>query len=106
MTYIKEEKKIAKEFIECKIPEYIYDFDESFNKKFNLTVDTMEYYEALFDLAHCILDDLSLKSNFLIALKNEELKNLIKQQSNNLIEKNFSDKASKLLEVVKKYIEI
>ena len=33
MTYTNEEKQIAKNFIECKIPEYIYDYDEKFNKK-------------------------------------------------------------------------
>lgn len=105
MTYMKEEKQIAKDFIECKIPEYIYDYDENFNKKHNLNADTMEFYEALFDFAHCILDDISLESNFLIALKNKELNILIKQQNKNSIEKDFSDKMSKLLEVIRKYIE-
>ena len=89
MTYTSEEKQIAKKFIECKIPEYIYDYDEEFNKKHNLNVDTMEYYEALFDVAHCILDDISLESNFLIALKNKELNILVKKKNNNLKKKNL-----------------
>ncbi len=106
MTYTSEEKQIAKKFIECKIPEYIYDYDEEFNKKHNLNVDTMEYYEALFDVAHCILDDISLESNFLIALKNKELNILVKQQNKNFIEKDFSNKVSELLKVIEKYIEL
>lgn len=106
MTYTNEEKQIAKNFIECKIPEYIYDYDESFNEKHNLNVDTMEFYEALFDFAHCILDDKSLESNFLIALKNKELNILIKQQNKKYIEKDFSDKSNKLLQVIEKYIKI
>lgn len=106
MTYTNEEKRVAKDFIVCKIPNYIYDYNEEFNKKHNLSVDTMECYEALFDLAYCILEDISLESNFLIVLKNKEFYFLIKQQNKNFIEQNFCDKVSKLLEVIRKYIEI
>lgn len=106
MTYTNEEKQVAKEIIDCKIPNYIYDYDEEFKKKHSLSVDTMEYYEALFDFAHCILDDINLKSNFSIISKNKKLYFLIKQQNKNFIEQNFCDKASKLLEVIGKYIEI
>lgn len=106
MTYTNEEKQVAKDFIDCKIPDYIYDYNEEFNKKHNLNVDTMEYYEALFDFARCILDDISLESNFSIALKNKEVYFLIKQQNKNFIEQNFCDKVSALLEIIKKYIEI
>lgn len=106
MTYTSEEKKIAKDFIDCKIPNYVYDYDEEFNKKHNLNVDTMQYYEALFDYAHCILNDISLESNFSIALKSKGFYFLIKQQNKNFIEQDFGDKASKLLEVIEKYIEI
>lgn len=103
MSYTDNEKQIAKEFIDCKIPDYIYDFDEVFNKKHNLPVDTMEYYEALFDFAHCILDDYSLESNFSTALRCKELYLLMEQQKNNLVEQNYFDKVSKLLEVIEKY---
>ena len=106
MTYTIEEKRVAKDFIDCKIPNYIYDYDEEFNKKHNLSVDTMEYYEALFDFAHCIIDGINLESNFSITLKNKEFYFLIKQQNKNFIEQNFCDKASKLFEVIRKYIEI
>lgn len=106
MTYMDEEKQVAKDFIDCKIPEYIYDYDEEFNKKHNLNVDTMEYYEALFDYAHCILDDIPLESNFSLALKNKELYFLIEQQNKNFIEQDFGEKASKLLEVIAKYKDI
>ncbi|MDE6241814.1 MAG: hypothetical protein K2M08_05305 [Anaeroplasmataceae bacterium] len=106
MTYTNEEKQVAKDFIDCKIPDYIYDYNEEFNKKHNSNVDTMEYYEALFDFAHCILDDISLESNFSIALNNKEVYFLIKQQNENFIEQNFCDKVSALLEIIKKYIEV
>ncbi len=106
VTYTNEEKLIAKEFIDCKIPDYIYDYDWEFNKKHNLDVDTIEYYEALFDYAHCILDNIRLQSNFSFALKNKELFVLINKQNNNFVEQNFSEKVCKLIEVIKKYIEI
>lgn len=106
VTYTNEEKHVAKEFIDCKIPDYIYDYDWEFNNKHNLDVDTVEYYEALFDYAHCILDDIRLQSNFSFALKNKELFVLINQQNNNFVEKNFSEKVCKLIELIKKYIEI
>lgn len=106
MTYTNDEKQVAKDFIDCKIPEYIYDYNNKFNKEHNLNVDTMEYYEALFDFAHCILDDINLVSNFSIVLKNKEFLFLIKQQDKTFIEQNFCDKASMLLKVIEKYIEI
>ena len=77
MTYTNEEKRVAKDFIDCKIPNYIYDYDEEFNKKHNLSVDTMEYYEALFDFAHCIIDGINLESNFSISNKIRILSNKI-----------------------------
>ena len=106
MTYTNEEKQIAKNFIECKIPEYIYDFDEKFNKKHNLNVDTMEFNEALFDFAHCILADINFESDFAKALTNKELYFLIMQQNNNFNEQDFSDKVSKLFEVIEKHMKL
>ena len=106
MIYTNKEKQAAKNFIDCKIPDFIYDYKEEFNKKYNLNVDPMEYYEALFDFAHCILDDISLESKFSITLKSKEFYFLIKQQNENFIEQNFCDQTSKLLEVIGKYVEI
>lgn len=106
MTYTNEEKQIAKNFIECKIPEYIYDYYEKFNKKHNLNVDTMEFYEALFDFAHCILADINFESDFAKALTNKELYFLIMQQNNNFNEQDFSDKVSKLFEVIEKHMKL
>ena len=106
MTYTNEEKQIAKEFIDCRTPDYIYDYDWEFNRKHNLDVDTMEYFEALFDYAYSILHDIRLQSNFSFALKCKELYILINQQNNNFVERNFSEKVCKLIEVIKKYIEI
>ncbi len=106
MIYTDKEKQIAKEFIDCKIPNYMYDYDEEFKKTHHLDMDTMEYYEALFDYAHCILDDYKLESNFSKALRNKELYFLIMKQKKNIIQKHFSNKVSMLFEVIKKYIEI
>ncbi len=73
MKYNVEEKKVAREFIDCKIPECVR------NNEFNLTYDTMEFYEALFDFAYCILNENELFSEFSYSLKSLDFNVLLKK---------------------------
>ena len=100
MKYNYEEKQIAQDFINCKIPDSIK------NNKHNLNFDTMEFYELLFDFAHCVLDDVSLTSNFSSLLVIEEFGVLKKQLNPNGVEQKFFDNANRLLEIITRHVEI
>ena len=99
MTYTVKEKKVTKKFINCKVPNY---FDEKSNEQY-LDVNIIDYYQALFDYAYCILVDIKFQSNFSYALGNEELYILISQHNNNSVERGFNKKLNLLLEIIEKY---
>ena len=96
MRYTEFEKKIATDFIDCKIPECIK------QNKFEFAYDTMECYEALFDLAHCILEDLEFSSNFYLSINNNEFIELLKKMKANNENKCFCQNALNLFTIVNK----
>lgn len=98
MRYSGEEKQIATDFIVCKIPESIR------NNDYNLKYDSMELYEALFDMAHCILNDMSLASIFINSLNDEDWQQLLCAIGKNFAEQNFVDKSNRLYTIAKKYL--
>ena len=97
MKYSDEAKHAAKKIIDCKIPKCIK--DNSFYPK--LKYDTMEYYEALFDFAHCILNGVELSSSFSYTLIDEEFVALLREKKN---EHKFYDEVIIFLEVIKEHI--
>ena len=99
MRYSNEEKQVAKDYIDCKIPECIK------NNDFDLEYDCMEYYEALFDFAHCILNELELTSVFSNSLNDESFNVLMKLIKEYYKEENFCDKATSLFLVIKRHIK-
>ena len=99
MKYTDKEKQIAKNFIDCKIPECIR------NNDFNLVYDSMEYYEALFDFAYCILNESELTSVFSTAIMDESFTLLMKSIKEHHNELNFYEKANSLFSIVSKHIK-
>ena len=97
MKYTEFAKKIAANFINCKIPECIK------QNKFEFAYDTMECYEALFDLAHCILGDLEFSSNFYVSIKDNEFIELLKKMTGNRENKCFCQNALNLFTVINKH---
>lgn len=96
MVYSIEERYIARNFLDCKIPECVL------KNEFELTYDSMEYYEALFDYAHCILGGLELSSLFSYSLKKEEIYNFIKLIKEGEME--FYIRTKQLLFVIEKHL--
>ena len=96
MRYTNEEKQIAKNYINCKIPNCIK------NNEFSLEYDSMEYYEALFDFAHCILNDLEFTSAFSNSLEDESFNALMNLIKDCHYEHAFYIKAKSLFHVFKK----
>ena len=96
MDYLDNEKKIAKNFINSKIPEII-----KWNKC-NLDIDTMECYEALFDYADCILNNLELQTNYCKSLENDKFFNFINELKS-LSNDDFYVNAFNLFYIIKRY---
>ena len=95
MIYTNKEKQIAEDFLNCKIPSAIKD------NEYALKNDSMEYYEALFDFAHCIVDDHILMSAFAKILEDSEFECFLKKIKVN--EHHFYDKIKNLLVVINKH---
>ena len=97
MKYTVDDKIIAENFLHCKIPEPI-----KWNE-FDIKHDTMECYEALFDFAHCVLDDMIFTSIFEKSLSDDEFSQLLKCMKENKQNEEFCDSALSLLQIYKKY---
>lgn len=62
----------------------------------------MECYEALFDLAHCVLEDLEFTSNFYLSIKDNEFIELLKKMKANEENRYFCQNALNLFTVINK----
>ena len=98
MIYDIEERQIAKAFLDVKIPECIL------NNEFELAYDSMEYYEALFDYAHCILAEFELSSPFSYSLNDEGFHTFIMLIKESFKEMEFYNRTKQLLSVVEKHL--
>ena len=97
MKYSEKEKLIASDFIKCAIPECI-----KWNE-FETDIDTMECYEALFDFAYSIIDDLKMSSHFSCSIENGEFLDLIMFMKSNGQEECFCDNVIALFSVIERY---
>lgn len=63
--YTTEERQVASDFLKLGIPDSIR------LNKISCRYDTMEYYEALFDCAHCIISNVSCDSAFIYSISDD-----------------------------------
>ena len=97
MIYTNNDKKIAKSFLNCPIPESI-----KWNE-LQLSFDAMECYEALFDFAHCILGNYEIYSNFSCGLEENFIAFIVQLRKTGSND-NFCDCAIEIYNIVRKYI--
>lgn len=98
MKITENEKRVLKDFINCKIPPLIRD------NKYNYKDDLMECYEELFNSSHSLLEGYNINSKDIFCILEDDYLNLLNKLRLDNDLQFFCDLSILVIGIVKEYL--